>query len=348
MSNVNLEIMKTRKLLSFLFTVVLVLFVCASFAQTNETWLDMTGTGGTDSVTVNTTLPYYVEPDPILNGISGQYDPGSDNATNNVNSIFNWSVTGGASFNDPAASGADAPYNTVTFTGTGAVTIEVFEESSAGCVDPTPSAQTVEVIPAPSITVDDGTLDLDICEGPDHVTIASLGADGIGGESNYEFLLDIDKRLYEGDGVTEISDGSSPVYTHIDTIIQVDTVDGSNIVLLRNYPFTCGTDGSGDKRITEYRFDFGSTVDATLANGVTNHISRKSDYLNLATTGDPSTDNQAKTLPDHTTYGSYSGIDNYTWYFTSGGDADADMITVTVYPTPDTEPIQYVPRDFDL
>ena len=168
-------------------------------------------------------------------------------------------------------------------------------------------------------------------------------SDGIGGESNYEFLLDIDKRIYEGDGTTEIAE----IYTHADTIIQVDTVDGANIVLLRNYPFTCGDDGT-DKRITKYRFDFGSTVDATLANGVTNHISRKSDYLNLATTGDPSGDDQAKTLPDHTTYGSYTGIDNYTWYFTSGGDADADMITVTVYPTPETSPIQYVPRDFDL
>jgi hypothetical protein len=356
MLNVKLRTMKIKNLLKGIMTMLAVFIGTAAFAQDNSPWLDMTETGGTDSVTVNSTMPYYVKPDPILNSISSQYDPNDSNADNNVSSTFRWNIDAGtANLTDPAASGADAPYNEIEFTTEETVSFSVYEESAGGCEDPTGRSIDVEVLPEPTFEVDDGdaNIDKEICDGAvEDVFIASLGnpsgtGDGISGESNYEFLLDIQKRIVDGSGGV-ISENGYPT-SNADTIVVVDTTEGTDIKLLSNYTFTCGVDNNGDKRVTEYRFDFGSTVaSGSEANGVSNHISRKSDYFSFTTAGSAGTDRE-KTLPDHSDYSSgYTNIGNYTWYDTGISGADENMITVTVYPTPETGEIYHVPNQLDL
>ena len=356
MSNINLKMMKTRNLLKLFFTAVAVMFVSAMFAQTNENepWEDMvTGSGENDSVVVNSTVPYYVEPDPVLNNLNGQYDPTSTNADQNINSTFEWrSSDNTVGFNDPTG-GASAPYREVTFPGTATdgITIEVRELSSSGCSDGNWASKTVDVIPAPDFTTD-AIHNLEVCSGTEHtVSIESIADDGIDGTSKYYFLLDIDKRVREA---SETSPNYQNIYTHADTVVQVNTTDvTSGGVGLITQTFTAGNydyngDGTAEKCITEYRFDFTENLGGDDVAGLNNHISRKGGFLDLSNDG---TSPEGKTPIDfssgydNTNYGygaSYNAETLYSWY-----GQDAGTITVTVYPAPNTGNIYHVPNNFE-
>lgn len=344
MLNFKLGIMKKRQLLTLTMGVLILLFMGFSArAQEHAPWNDMTGTATDaidDSVVVNTTVPYYVEPDPVLNNLNTQYDPGSTNASQGINSTFNWSSTGDVTFTPPTGD-ADAPYREVTF-GTAAndVPVTVVEESANGCGSGTGTTETVDVIAEPGFTV--GSQDFQVCDGgTGNITISSIQADQIANASSYYFLLDIEKQLYESDESTELA--ASPAYTHADTVIAVSTADGSDIVLLQDYSFSCGTDG-GKKVITKYVFDFTNNLGGDNMAGLNHHISRKGDFLDLA--ANAAGDGKVKPDLSATAYDGTEGYPDdetrYTWYGQGAGS-----ITVTVYPTPTTGNIYHVPNTFE-
>jgi hypothetical protein len=334
--------MKTSKLLKFTLSIAILTILSGNlFGQENASWIDMTADQNTtDSVVVNATLPYYVEPDEVINNLSGQYDPTTDMTTQGINSTFSWTqedATGESiTFNDPStADGENSPYQTVTFPGTSVDGIQIgVREVGPGAGGCQGSLQTVNVnvISEPSFTVNDGSKDLEICAGAtDNIQIVSIAGDQIDGTSNYKFLVDISKEMEESDG----SWTSVGTYPHTDSVINVTTADGSNINVLEGYTFTCANDGTDD-RVTEYTFDF--------SKGLNHHISRKSDYINFNTTGAFGSDDRGKERPSNVDEATEASL--YSWYTPSGGSGNT--ITVTVYPTPNTGNIHYVPNDFDL
>jgi hypothetical protein len=337
--------MKIKNLLKGIMTMLAVMLVTASFSQENAPWNDMTGQqddAAPDSLVIGMTVPYYVEPDPVLNNLSSQYDPTSANSAQGINSIFNWSSTNGdVDFTAPSGN-ADAPYREVTINTTGtAIPVTVQEVNEQGCSDPTGTTEEVDVIGEPGFTV--GTQDAEVCDGANQsISIESIAGDGIDGESMYYFLLDVEKRVFDSDGSTEL--GNSPIYTRGDTVVQVKTADATGgVVLIPDYTFTCGTNSSAEKVITKYVFDFTNNLAGNDMAGLNHHISRKGDFLSLADDG-----SGGKTKPDlsNTAYNGNDGYPDdesrYTWFGQGAG-----TITVTVYPTPSTGNIYHVPNTFE-
>ncbi|MGM0377867.1 MAG: hypothetical protein ACQEQ0_13940, partial [Bacteroidota bacterium] len=163
-------------------------------------------------------------------------------------------------------------------------------------------------------------------------SITDNGVQGSGVGGNYKFRLDLD--VYTVDAANAYSNGTgTEVRTETDTIVEVGLsgLDYSNpITLIPGYDM----DAVGGE-ITRYRFDFGSTIDGANANGITDPIQRKSQYLN--TNPNPDQD------PTSSTY-----AQGWDYLADDDGDNEGSMVTFIVYPTPETGNIHYVPNDFDL
>lgn len=135
--------MKKTNFLKLMLTLVLAFVMTGAWAQ----WTPQT-TEGTDSVTVNTRVPYYVEPDTYFN-------PAFSAPQTNVLSTFSWTIPGaGVTTNlisDIAPGTDNGNYVELTFTATGNYTLQVQETApSGGCTGPLRSLL-VEAINAPSI-----------------------------------------------------------------------------------------------------------------------------------------------------------------------------------------------------
>lgn len=335
MLNAKLRIMKKRNLLKFLFTAVALFAFTAAFAQENAPWSEMTGSSAdnaTDSVVVNMTVPYYVEPDPILNNMApAQYDPSQSNADQNINSTFIWTAPADVTIAAPSGD-ADAPYREVTVNATGTVyTIGVQEDNQ--CTGPL-TEQDILGIPVPTYSIA-SSASIELCDdGTPQSILVDITA-GLNDWSNFYFLMDTQKELIDTEG-----NQVQPVYNYTDTIIEVGTSEGSDIPLVDNKVFTTGSDGT-NKRITEYTYTI---------KGLNHHISRKGDFLTLKSNAASQLD--VSTYDDGTKeYNMDESL--YTW-FNNDGSIDPDVnttaqqITVTVYPTPATGEIHYVPNDYEL
>jgi hypothetical protein len=138
-------------------------------------------------------------------------------------------------------------------------------------------------------------------------------------------MFDISCDNVDPGNVTGASTGNINGRTNADTVVVVGTpvnADGTaeaDLDLLTNYDISVQ---GGD--VTRYRFSFGAADD-----GISDMISRKSDYLKGGIAGTDPGDEQSWTYYDATDGGNGTNID------------------VVVYPKPQTGNIYYVPNDFD-
>jgi hypothetical protein len=325
----NFRIMKARNLLRILFTAIAVFAFSAAFAQ-NVPYAEMTQSsalGETDSVTVNTKMMYYVEPDPILNNLSAAYDTTATRGAQGVNSTFgfSWNAGGVGTILTPTVD-ADAPFRMVRFQGTpGTGTLEVVETSSgAGCADATPTTQDIEVIAAPVLTIGGPGID-EICHSVGAagygITVSTITVAPEGGFAHVMGDITVDTDT-DADGTFETNIAAR---TKNDTIFKLHDPVGAGEPSTTLATVYMGTQGGN---ITRYRFDFGATVDATDNNGINDYISRKSDYF----------ENALGAAPADTDFQFYAATDA----------ADADkIIDIVVYPTPSTQDIYFIPNDFN-
>ena len=323
------RIMKARNLLKVLFTMVAVFAFSATFAQ-NVPYAEMTQSsalGEIDSVTVNTKMMYYVEPDPILNNLSAAYDTTATRAAQGVNSsfAFTWSAGGVGTIQTPTVD-ASAPFRMIRFdAGTGTGTLEVVETSAGGgCADATPTTQGIEVIAEPTFTVGAPAVD-EICHdvgaaGYD-VTLSSITVAAEGGQAHIMGDITVDTDT-DADGTFETNVLGR---TKNDTIYKLSDPVGATEPSLNIATVYMGAQGGN---ITRYRFDFGNTVDATDNNGINDYISRKSDYF----------ENALGAAPADTDFQFYASAD--------GAQADR-IIDIIVYPAPETQDIYFIPNDFN-
>ena len=340
MLNAKLRIMMERNLLTFILSLALFGLMSANVfgqelndgtANLPNLAQDADGTA-VDEVTEGYPVPYYVTPDPILNSsYSEPYVLGG--GTQGLNSTWNWTfgtapVT--STQGDPSNNG---PYIEVTWDAPGtsgdATSISVEEVGPAGSCTGNTKTLTVNVFDKPTLNVvEDGTgnghnLVTELCEtavtGGQSVLLENIVDNGVSG-GNFKFRFDImvDKVDASQTQTSIVRDGVEQQ----DTVVTVPESYGNSVTLLSNYWM-----GAIDGDITRYRFDFGGTLyGGSQANGITDHIQRKSQYL------------------------ANSAQDDQAWDYQSDIDTQGDgsMITFIIYPTPQTGNIHYVPNDFDL
>ena len=342
MLNVKLRIMKKKNLLTFIF---IALFASMSVNVIGQDatvpFSDMTATqdDGTDYVTVNTEMMYFVVPDPVLNNTAEPYDTSETRVINGVNSTFTFewggTGTGDANFYVPQAD-ADAPYRVIHFVQEGSLVLNAIETGpggTTGCPGSTTSLN-IEVIAEPSFTVGDGD---DVVQ-----TIEICDSDGAAG---YDLTIDNISVAYTGTGNVNIlgdisvdtdndADGTFEnniaARTKNDTLYQIDNNAGSPSTTIATGIWMGAQDGDGDTNpnVTRYRYDFGGTVEGTNNNGINDPISRKSDYFENALS------QEASIEPG-----------DFQFYAASDANANDMIIDIIVYPTPSTGDIYYVPND---
>jgi len=325
-----LSIMKTRLLKITLSFALTFLISAISFGQ-SVPFSDMTatqdGTGAVDdSVTIGKPMLYFVEPDPVLNSLSGTYDTSATNSTQGINSTFDWTFTEGTGtgtmYTPSNGSGADAPFRKVIYNTAGEFDLEVQEISAGnGCPGNTVKLD-IEAIDSSNIVVSNAgdAHSIDVCEtaGAQSISLSEINTSV--GSGQLHFRLDISVDSLEADGSTQAGN----IRTELDTIAKLPYSNAGTDVELFQYDVY-----AVDGRITRYTFAFDNSIDGTNQNGVNDYISRKSDYF---------------TNELH----SVATVSDEDFYFHAADAGDSKTITYTVYPTPQTGDIYYVPNDYDL
>jgi hypothetical protein len=324
-----LSIMKAR-LLKFLFTMVAVLAVTNGFSQIYQPYSQMSdssGMGITDTVTVSgdsaKMLPYYVRPDNVLNDMTGDYVPGTQPSDQGIYSNFSWtykSVSGNATINYENGAAADTvPYVEVEFTTTTSGdpdTLYVEETSAGGCTGDTVNLP-IYIVDEPSFNVTGNGTDsigYEVCaKGPTPIEINSLTDNGVtGGDLRFRVDSITDQLNPDLSSAGELQSTSFYQNVHEDSL-GVPNTD----IFQHNL-------GVQNGEITQYTFKI---------YGMSDHISRKSDYLSLS-------DKTGGTNSQYTYYPPTNGPGGTT------GD-NASKIVYIVYPTPQTGDIYYIPNSFD-
>jgi hypothetical protein len=330
MLNVKLRTMKIKNLLKFLMTFTAILTVSMSMAQDHPPYTEMTKTAPSnhDTVTVNTKMLYYVEPDPALNNLDATYDTTWDRNTaentHNVYSTFGFAITGtgagSADIHTPDA-WAEAPYRVLYFTGTGELTLEATEtyETPGGATTCPGTSSTLPIYVAsePSFTV--GSTDpIEVCQSAgntEDITISSYSVEPQGGRVYFKMDIDVYNDT-NGDGTFDTEETGMGETDKIVKINNPDDGSGISTTVLADYSIETVND-----QPTRYRFDFGNNIGAGQDNGINDYISRKSDYLE---NGNPTNDA------------------DYTYYPAGDGTETDKMVTYIVYPAPTTQPIYHI------
>mgnify|MGYP006294709243 CR=1 FL=1 len=346
--------MKAR-LLKLLFTMVAVLTVTAAFSQTYPGNLINSGavTTPVDSVTEGQPIPYYVEPDPVLNpGYTGTYPGGSGSLSQTEE--WNWwlgteGTVGGAFNASQGTAGGDAdqdgPYIEATWNdpnaGVGAPvedTIFVQENNSniGSCGGDTSFLRAL-VFDAPAFTpIDNGDADpttdafIELCGSQQYNINLSSIADNHVTTGNLKIRLDsitvdnVSASAPQGGSTGNIRADEDTVVIWAGT--PVDGAGGAETgqTLLTNYDIDVKNNA-----VTRYRFVFAEdgNSNGTLTDGISDQISRKSDYLAV---------------------GGSDPADEQQWTYYAATDAGAGTTKdIVVYPKPNTGNIYYVPHDFD-
>jgi len=338
MLNVKLRIMKKKNLLKFLFTAIAVFVVTGVFAQ-NVPYAEMTdnsGTATTDMVTVSNTivkyLPYYVEPDDVLNSLDSDYDPTLGGGTGSlvdqgINSTFEWTfLNSDDSENDgsaysfrylPTSSPEDqAPYVEVSFDQVGQYKLSVLETSQGGCPGGSSVVSPVQVIAEPSfqVTSDGNDVTYERCALTNEpIQVYRIPSNGVsGGDLYFEVDFSVDNIDINTDPAT-VTEVTATTTRHIS--ISEDGNMGTDA------PVTVVSEGLPveGNAITRYTYTF---------KGINDHISRKTDFLAMGLSG---------TTPSP---------EDFNFYNPDGGSEVT--ITYMIYPAPNTGDIYYVPNDYNL
>jgi len=272
---------------NFLKIVMTFAFAMIMFGASAQMWQDSTVVGDEiDTVTVNTTVPYYVQPDTYFNPGFGSI---GDTAT--VNSTFTWDFsrfadapTPGWQSNTQAGGDNAGNYIEVTFNATNGVDefIYVTETSLTGSCPGTPVSLEVRVIAAPTVTLatdnDGGGIlgydrvgGLTFCEGDLRLAdgVYATLTNGMAGNSpsyDLQYTLDVD-TLNVGTATWGNVAGSSSDFTGVN---YVDGIDVNSYPLIKPAdPYDCEVIG-GTTYATRYVYTIVSVND---------RISRKGDYL---------------------------------------------------------------------
>jgi hypothetical protein len=321
MLNVKLRIMKKRNLLKFLFTAITVFAVGFANAQPYQPFTQMTGSssdGSTDMVTVSDNIikyvPYYVEPDDVLNDLDAAYDISVDPTSQGVYSTFSWSFGGGANFRyqpGDATTSNNAPYIEISFTEIGTFELAVAEQAGGPTTCASSITQQVQVVDEPSFTLPGDGSAQEICADPDaeSIQVASIGANGVSGE-NLQFYVTTEVYNLDPSDLTQTGsaiDVSGLTDVNYYRIPEDGNVGSTDPVEVFSYDLAVENNS-----ITEYTITF---------HGISDHISRKTDFLVNQAADD----------------GSFN-------YYSSGNHSS---LVYRVYPTPNTGNIYYVPNTFD-
>jgi hypothetical protein len=325
-------------------------FITTNVLGQAEPWAtmnDATTIGENDSVVSGASMMYFVMPDPVLSGgFVTTYDSSATNAAQNILTTFDWTltsnVTGNATLTQSEPQTADVkPYVVVTFGGTGGTGTIAVAETQGACADLTPTTITCVVIDAPSFTVGSGYTGtaVDLCDGDQQtISITTIADDNIAGVSSYKIMFDVNVETQESDGTH-----SRWVRRETDTVLNVNlNASGAGGYDLYNITFTA--EGlAGNDSITVYSWDFGTGGGLSLpgnANGINNHISRKSDFFSL----DPQNVNDGvttdKVIADETS--------EHTWYAATDGGINGVLYVYKVYLVPNTGEIYFIPNNWDL
>lgn len=329
----NLRIMKAKNLLKILFSLVAFLMVSSAFSQTYPGNLDQATTGDVDSVTADVTVPYYVEPDPVLNpSYTGSYPGGSGSL--NADADWSWwigtTLGPGGTVNSQGNAGGDpdtdGPYiqmswNAPSVTNTPEYDSLYVSESNdnIACNGDTSSLR-VLVFAQPGFTPVDADNDLiQICGSQDYpVQLAQILDNGLD-VGDLKIRLD-SVAVSNVDPANPQTDQGSLVRAAEDTVAVIPTPLGTGNTDIELFTYYMGLKNND---VTRYRFRFDGD------GGISDQISRKSDYLAVGGS-DPADDQTA----------------NWT-YYPATINAEGPSIDVVVYPQPNTGNIYYVPSDFD-
>lgn len=309
-----LDVMKAR-LLKITLSLAMFFLTAGAFAQNvpYAVMTDSSGMGEADTVTVSDTevkyLPYYVRPDAALNNMTAPYDPtlnsGADTPEEQgIYTSFSWSYAGGADLRyQPNQSNDTVPYVEISFTATGNFDLTVIETSDGGCPG-APVTLPIEVVAEPSFEVTNDANPIEICETANQpIELDSLADNGVSGET---LKFDLDSTVYNLNPDLTI-DGVALNDVKVYPTLDESNLGGTNVTAF-NHDLTVR-----NNQITQYTFTF---------NGMSDHVSRKTDFLT----------NQA-------------GADaSFTYYAPSSSE---NSITYIVYPTPQTGNIYYVPNSFN-
>lgn len=310
----TLSIMKTRLLkitLSFA-----MLFIAAGIFAQNQPYTEMSGSSGdatTDMVTISDAItkamPYYVEPDNTINDLTAAYDPEQDPVAQGVNTTFEWDYAGGADTTHVTSD--ESPYIEISFTEIGTFQLSVTETAPGGGCAGDPVTMDIQVVDEPSFEVTAGTENdtVEICDRPgESITVSSIADNGLtAGDLKFEVDSLVQTIDAEGNELTELN--NETVYP---AIPEDGNLGGTDVEVFTHDLV------SRNGEITRYSFTF---------NGISDHISRKTDFIANGLAG---------TTP---------GDGDFNYYpQTDGGDA----LVYIVYPTPETGEIYYVPNDYDL
>ncbi|MFP4058975.1 MAG: hypothetical protein ACLFUC_00655 [Bacteroidales bacterium] len=205
--------MKTRKLFKPLLLLGMVMFLGVSAHAQGTYPGDMAAHTEADSVTVGSTMEYFVMPD--IN-VSPDYDFATDPQAD-LNSTFTWSTDAGHTINDVEASN----YVEVVWdetNGTGSYTLEVTETATAGsCADATPTSIPVNVIGVPT-------------GGFDHATYTDAVCDDDPATVSFNFPVALTTDVADGDVTITYSVYNNTTSTEVVTNAQV-TLDKTDTEL---------------------------------------------------------------------------------------------------------------------
>jgi hypothetical protein len=350
MSNINFRMMKTSRLLKITLSIAILAFLSTNVLgqPTYPSGLEMGQTGDVDSVTAGVNIPYYVAPDPVLN--PDYSSPYPDNSADlSQTEEWNWwtGVTGvgGSTVNQGTAGGDpdnDGPYIEVSWSspsGNAPASDSIYvteRNSDVGC-DGDTSALEVLVFNQPAFTPVDADNDLiELCGTQTYtVTLAEIVDNGVQ-TGNLKIQLDsitvdnVDPAAPRGGSTNNVRFSEDTVVT-IPSPLNNDGNPETDVPLLTDYYV-----GVQNGEVTRYRFVFGNnTASGSSEDGISDQISRKSDYLNVAGS-------------DPDSYPANSNVQSNDWtYYAATDGGNGTNINVVVYPAPNTGNIYYVPHNFD-
>ena len=250
-------------------------------------------------VTINKTMPFYAVPD-------GFYHPSWDAFSDNLTAGFTWNWTSDAFGTELTLASQTDNYVEITANTLGDYPVNVKEQAPGafgGCEDPDGTDVTIRVVAAPeiesfpyftSIGLDDGET-YQQC-GPLNDISPSIEVTGF---PNFQVRVSLVQQEIDG-----VGGDVNPANQILD---QVEVVAGSGNSLTRGTE-TIVFDGPRDLTLIggTQRTKYTYTIE-----GITDNVSRKSDYLSAT-----------------------------TWY---GG---AQTFTIIVNPAPDTGPIFHIPNSY--
>jgi hypothetical protein len=318
--------MKKKTMFKVLVSVSLAfVLTMGAFGQATRPFTQMEAFGKTmgtraDSITVGLDILYYVEPDPILNTISSAYDTTANNGSQGVQSRFVWKPKEHAGDGDGIqfdtlrieASPDSAPAIKVRATAANSnpdsILVYEYAPGGGGCVGDSVVIP-IRIFAAPSFNVNaanDGDTTHLCVTGSTAVELSSI-TDNLVSGGDYIFQIDSFVNTVDGD-LNEVQNFATATNVYVNL---AETNAGGTDVTLLNHNMVLRNDS-----ITKYEF---------VIDGISDHISRKSDFLTL-------TDKTGATNSE------------YTYYAPTVGTRKVFFI----YPAPSTGDIFYVPNDFDL